>query len=227
MTDYSSQDSVANLEAEPLEKWIGQGLDWNVETVPVMLIIELPFWLMMPDTSVDIEIRGHVFSVDIRDGFHGIFVVDASDSRRTRIYIGPPDDDKVDPEIRRLVEENDARFIYRKCKTVLKIHSRCNPAILASEASGTVSAAEAQFYLRAFCAAHLDVVNRLLQANRLASYDFFPHEVTLWDVPIWVIDSRGPAATVALLPYATWDRKPRVGPVDDPTVSETYQLITP
>lgn len=227
LTDHPSQNSVPDFQAEPLERRVGQGLHWNVETVPVVLIVELPFWLMMPDASLDIEIHGHVFSVDIRDGFHEIFVVETTDSRRTRIYIGPPDDDKIDPEIRRLVEENDARFIARKCKTVLQIHSLCNPAILAAEASGTALAGEAQFYLRAFCAAHLDVVNRLVQSYRLASFDFFPHEVTPWDVPIWLVKSRGPATQVALLPYATWDDKPLVGPIGDPTVSETYQLIAP
>ena len=212
---------------EPVERWVGQDLDWNAKSVPVTLFVELPFWLMMPNATFDIEVNAHVFSVEVREDFHEIFVVEAADSRKTCIHIGPADDDEIDPEVRRQVEESKARFITRKCKTVLKIYSRCNVFVLAAEATDGPLAGQALLYLRAFCSAHLEVVNRLVQSYRLATYDFFPHEVSPWDIPNWIVKCRRPAALVTLLPYATWDDKPHLGPLNQPDVSEPYQLIAP
>ncbi len=226
MADDQPLSPFPDPDSEYSERSVGQEPDRKVEPVPVILFVELPFWLMVPDTKLDVKVHGHVFPIEVLDDFHEIFVAEATDSRRACIHIGPADDDQIDPNVRRLVEEHKARFITRKCKTVLKIHSRCNPVVLAAEASDDPIAGQALLYLQAFCTAHLEVVNRLVQAYRLATYDFFPHEVSPWDVPIWLVKSRGPAALVALLPYATWDHKPQVAPLSEPMAQETYQLIT-
>lgn len=70
-------------------------------------------------------------------------------------------------------------------------------------------------------------MNRIIQAYRLATYDYFPYEVSPWDVPIWLIRSWGPAATITLFPYAAWDNKPRIESMGDPSTLKTYELINP
>ncbi len=206
--------------------WIGQVLKWDASPLPVTLYVELPFWLMVDDTSLHVEVNGHDFRVDIREGYYELHVLEVLDSRQSCVYIGPPDDDRVHPEIHQLVRKNNARFITRKCKTVLQILSQCNGDVLAAEVDGGPRSRQAIYYLQAYCSAHLEVVNRVLQAYRLATYDFFPYEVSPWDVPIWLVKSRGLAAYVPLVPYAIWDHKPH-GLTRDPSATERYQLIDP
>lgn len=106
-----------------------------------------------------------------------------------------------------------------KCKTVLKIKSRCNEDVwnivlgqrseeqgpLARRAAGN----SARHYLAELCRAHLPVVNKVVQAYRLATYDYFPHEVSPWDVPFWIVERNAKSAHSHLVPYREWDDKPR------------------
>jgi hypothetical protein len=50
----------------------------------------------------------------------------------------------------------------------------------------------------------------LIQRYRLKTYDYFPYEVSAWDVPIWYLKVAGMGARAVLLPYKSWDTKPVV-----------------
>ena len=115
--------------------------------------------------------------------------------------------------------------MWRKCKTVVKIATRCNADVWrkAIKAKGerphSVSA-----YLSVLCKAHIPVLNRLIQGYRLATYDYFPFEVAPWDVPRWLIERGGNGVSAFLQPYRQWDMKPVIfRKPDDPPV--VYQLI--
>jgi len=77
----------------------------------------------------------------------------------------------------------------------------------------------------ALCEAHFEVVNRIVQRYRLSTYDYFPYEVSPWDIPVWRVDTSSRFIPVTLLNYAEWDRKPMIGPMGGPL--ETYSLIEP
>jgi hypothetical protein len=69
--------------------------------------------------------------------------------------------------------------LWRKCKTILKIPTRCdedlwNKAQL-THVRPPINRA-VNLYLQELCRAHLQVVNRLVQAYRLATYDYFAFE---------------------------------------------------
>jgi hypothetical protein len=49
--------------------FVGQELDWNAPLVPVDLMVELPFWMMVPNCTQKIEVKGHLFDVSIDDNF--------------------------------------------------------------------------------------------------------------------------------------------------------------
>lgn len=44
-------------------------------------------------------------------------------------------------------------------------------------------------YFAALCASPVPVVNEVILRNRLATYDFFPFEVSPWDVPVWFVQT--------------------------------------
>ena len=69
-------------------------------------------------------------------------------------------------------------------------------------------------------------MNQVIRGYRLATYDYFPYEVSPWDVPIWRVDSPEGFVRVGLLSYAGWDVKPRE--IDQSgDVIAVYSLITP
>ncbi len=39
-------------EQSPSSYWVGEELNWEADPVPVILFVELPFWLMVSDCSL-------------------------------------------------------------------------------------------------------------------------------------------------------------------------------
>jgi hypothetical protein len=168
------------------------------------------------------EVNGHKFSVDIREDFVELYAHIVVDSRSTCLYIGPPQ--RLRPDVLKAIKKSKATVISRKCKTVLRIHSDCNRDVLAASRETGRRRRAAYAYLTSFCEAHFDVVNRLIQQYRLATYDYFAYELSPWDIPIWFVKSEIDTVKIILQDYLTWDRKPV-------TVSgktrERYKLIEP
>src|SRR5208283_3767215 len=84
----------------------------------------------------------------------------------------------------------DGPYMWRKCKTYLRVGSRCNEDVLnaANRKESPQRANGAKLYLSELCSAHIPVINKLIQTYRLATYDYFAFEVAPWDVPQWTIE---------------------------------------
>lgn len=207
----------------------GQSIGWDAELTSVTLFVELPFWLMTPSYTFDVEVEGCTYALDVIDYFAELFGGDVTDSRRTSLYIGPQEYEKVHREIRDELEQQQIAAVWRPCKSVVRIHSRANSDVLDAAADAEAPpprSREAQYYLQALCEAHLPILNRLIQGYRLHTYDFFAYEVSPWDVPVWYVHRPGAGSErVVLFDYATWDRKPQIGPMDGDLV--TYRLTIP
>jgi hypothetical protein len=204
MNDVQSKSSEKTLI--PDSYWIGQELDWQAATVPVQLYVELPYWLMVPDCTQDVEVNGHKFKVDIREDCIELYGNVVVDSRFTCLYIGPPK--RPSPDLLKAIKKGKATVMSRKCKTVLRIHSDCNKDVLAASREKNGRRNPAYGYLRSFCEAHFDVVNRLIQQYRLATYDYFAYELSPWDIPIWFVKSEIDTVRIVLQNYLRWDEKP-------------------
>jgi hypothetical protein len=214
----------SSVKLSPESYWLGQELDWEAQWVPVVLWAELPFWLMVADCSMQVELRGHQFKVDIRSSFVELYAGEVVDSRRTSVYIGS-NPQQLNPELRKELEEANVPILPRVCKTVLRIYSRCNSDVLAAIDEESRRSNTAHLYLMALCEAHFEVVNRIVRLYRLSTYDYFPYEVSPWDIPVWRVDTPTGFIRVSLLNYAEWDRKPVIGPIGGSL--ETYSLIEP
>lgn len=219
--DNPSEGSTVRILPESY--WLGQELNWEAQWVPVVLWVELPFWLMVADCSLQVEVSGHQFEVDIRSSFVEIFAGEIVDSRRMSVYIGPIPE-QLNAKLKE-IEEADVPMLPRACKTVLRISSRCNSDVLVAVGEEGRRSDTAHRYLQALCEAHFEVVNRIVQLYRLSTYDYFPYEVSPWDIPMWRVATPSGFVRVTLLGYAEWDRKPMIGPMGGPI--ETYSLIEP
>jgi len=223
---------------------LGDSLKWDAPWVTIRLWIELPFWLMVNDATVPIECEGHIFPVSIHNNYFELFAGTASDSRNTVLYRGPyKKRDDLSPDAKHAMEQHpEGPYMWRKCKTYLKIESRCNedawdanqgdlrrsiedlqdPAkrIAIQRANGS------RLYLSELCRAHISVVNKLIRSYRLATYDYFAFEVSPWDVPHWSVERDRRAVSATLVGYRGWDGKPLISKFNDPSVKpEVYQLI--
>lgn len=202
--------------------YFGQELDWDAERIPVVLLVELPYWLMIPDSSLTININGYVFNIEISDHFHELYGSEVFDSRITCAYIGPLE--KVDKDICQETIKMNTPILWRKCKTVVKIHSLCNGDVFKTKGEKHESVAE--LYLKTFCEAHIEVLNKLIQNYRLATYDYFPFEVYPWTVPIWWITTGTTNSfKLCLLDYKKWDYKPVLR--GNNQEKHVYNLISP
>jgi hypothetical protein len=219
------QPKSAEKKTIPRSYWVGQELDWHASTVAVELHVELPYWLMVPDCTQSVEVNGHTFLVDIRDDYVELYLNVIGDSKSTCLYAGPPQ--RLRPDVQTAIEKSKAPTMRRKCKTVLLIHSECNKDVVVASGEKDQRKRSAVLYLQSFCEAHLDIVNRLIQQYRLATYDYFAYEVSPWDVPIWFLKLGTHSVRIILQDYATWDEKPVIVRGASGRAKERYRLIDP
>jgi hypothetical protein len=192
---------------------VGDSIKWDAGWEPVVLWVELPFWLMVGDCRVDVEVSQHLYEVEVKSSYAELHANEVQDSRATCVYAGPFPP-KLRPDLAKELEEGGVPVLPRKCKTILLIHSRCNSDVLAAaDETDHRRCRDLHFYLAALCAAHIPLVNKIIQSYRLATYDFFPHEVSPWDVPVWRVASPAGFVRCVLMPYAGWDYKPHCGPL--------------
>ncbi len=217
---------------------IGDDLNWDAPWVDVWLWVELPFWLMVDNTTITTEVESHEFQVAVHDNYFELHSELATDSRQSVLYRGPLRKlQDLSDNIQQVIQKNpDLSLMWRKCKTVLKIATRCNGEVWNSAiAVRRLSEGTVKLYLWALCKAHIPVVNRLVQGYRLATYDYFAFEIASWDVPKWQIERGGQAVSSLLVPYRGWDMKPVISergtsrfkpPVGSTDPPKLYQLIS-
>ncbi len=197
------------------------GIDCDAPLVPVLVSVELPFWLMVPDGEVEVTVEGAKFTVRIDESYVDLFAREASDSRITSCYNGPiPPKDALVGQ----AAMSGASLMFRKAKTVLTISSKCSSDALSAVADKPQRKRTANYYFVSFCSAHLPVVNHLINAYRWSTADFMVVAVTPRSVPVWRVRSgKGGCINVHLLPEATWDYKPRIEVLNDPDNKSVLQ----
>jgi hypothetical protein len=176
---------------------------------------------MVEDTAVHVEFGGHAFEISIHEHYFELHAGVISDSKTNVVYQGPPKKHvNLSDNIKNVLDSRpDIATLWRKSKTVLKIKTRCNEFVwntriqvsdVANDPQSRPAKGKAiDFYLADLCRAHIPVINKLIQQYRLATYDYFPYEVSPWDVSFWLIERNSQCARIALVPYREWDIKPR------------------
>ena len=190
---------------------VGDRLDWEAAWVDVSVCVELPFWLFFDNIVVALPYNEHQFSVAVHDNYWELSFGQTTDSRRSVIHRGPfKRDEELSSALREIIARNPRiERTWRKCKSYLKIQTRCNEDawVAAGEEEGPRQR-EGLLYLSELSRAHIPVVNALVIAYRLATYDYFAFQVTPWDVPHWSIVRNGESHSCDLFAYKGWDYKP-------------------
>jgi len=183
---------------------------------------------MTSNTTIPVRVNGHSFQVAIHDNYWELYAGDLADSKNTVLYMGPfkkPEEFSATIQQFR-ADHPEVPCMWRKCKTVLKIHTRCNEDVWTKAGAPGKTRSSAKAFLAELCAAHIPVVNRFVQGYRLATYDYFAFEVASWDVPRWLVEREGITVGARLLEYRGWDIKPAIfqKPGQPPV---PYELIRP
>lgn len=209
-----------NFGSPPSSFTFGEGIDWDSELVETDLFIELPFWLMTPAGKVTVKWLGNEFNIEICTPWIEVFHFMVTDSEKTIIYFGPVRSFNADPDRQffwspstEVAEEMAAKgdtYLQRICKTVLKItvSAHSDAFRVLTDVDPPRVGGEHEAYWASICEVHLPVINELIQRYRLITYDYFPYEVTAWDVPIWHLRQGQQRRRAVLLPYKGWDSKP-------------------
>ena len=208
---------------------IGDRLNWDALWVVVRLWTELPFWLMVDNTTMAVTYEGHEFQFSIHDNYYQLFFGECTDSRASVGYCGPrKKDEDLPPSVKEaMATRPGGPYMWRKCKTYLKVESRCNEDVWNAAGEGEIPRVnEAKLYFSELCRAHIPVINALIRAYRLSTYDYFAFEVSPWDVPHWCIERDGHSKTSTLVSYRDWDGKPVIfKSLDMSQEPEVYKLI--
>ncbi len=224
----SQTNQIATMSL-PEHYAIGDSLNWDAPWIDVRLWTELPFWLMVNNSTVPIECGGHEFAITIHDNYFELFFGEATDSRTTVGYRGPVKRREDLPQtVKQAMDQHpNGPYMWRKCKTYLKVESRCNEDVWNAARTDEIPRAnEAKLYVSELCRGHIPVINRLIQTYRLATYDYFAYEVSPLDVPRWFIEREGHAIHSTIHSYREWDVKPLMFKLEDPSQKpKVYNLI--
>jgi hypothetical protein len=228
MEDGNQSNPIATTPL-PEHYAIGDSLNWDAPWIDVRLWTELPFWLMVNNSTVPIECGGHEFAIAIHDNYFELFFGEATDSRTTVGYRGPLKKRENLPQtVKQAMDQHpNGSYMWRKCKTYLKVESRCNEDVWNAARKDEVPRAnEVKLYLSKLCRGHIPVINKLIQKYRLTTYDYFAFEVAPWDVPRWFIEREGHAIHATIHNYREWDVKPLLFNLKDPSEKpKVYNFI--
>jgi len=195
---------------------------WGGGCIPIQLMVELPFWLMIPDCEISIthedatvraSIRGEYMAVSDGPLFYA--------SHHNGVFIGPNDDLKVGEQLPPVVARTEAP-IYRPMKTVVVFRPEVmEDAVIALQEPVSRTQQElcearrkvrrinrAAQYLQSLAYGHVPFLNRLITDYRIASRDPFAFQVSQWNVPVWFAEHNDKLIRVCLLPYSDNDWYP-------------------
>lgn len=226
----SIKQQVPNATTQIPEHYtIGDRLDWDAPWIKIRLWTELPFWLMVDNATMAVKCDGHEFQFSIHDNYYELLFGEYTDSRISAGYCGPrrKREDLPPPVKEAMAIHPDVPYMWRKCKTYVKVESRCNEDVWNAAGEAEIPRAnEAKLYLSELCRAHIPVINTLIGAYRLSTYDYFAFEVSPWDVPHWQVERDGHSKTSTLVNYRDWDGKPVIFKSADMSHEpEVYKLI--
>ena len=198
----------------PTSYAVGDDLNWESDLVPIHLVVELPFLLMMEPAVVTISSGPAVYPLLVAEGEVEVFAGAFSDSRELCGYQGNKPEAFESQED---IQDLGLPLIRRRQRTTVYFKARGHEDILRRALDIGPDAGSlrrlANSYLSTLCEAHLPILNELIRRYRLLSYDYFAYEVSAWDVPIWHVRG-GPAGhiSVQLFDYAGMTVRPRIFP---------------
>lgn len=180
---------------------------WSGEKVRARVLVELPFWLMTPDSTYDIQHEKTTLQVQtlcrhLEVASHALFL----DSRDNLVTLG------IKEEIEGSNAWENAEYpLQRFQKTVVQFSVDVLQQAFADYQSDVAySANRSRHYFTAYARSLLPFLNRLVTAYRSATRDPFAYDLSDWDVPFWWFKYEGALGRGCLMPYFFNDYYPAI-----------------
>lgn len=201
---------------------------WKSRSISVRLIVELPFWLMIPDSDIRVAHQEAIVVASVCGNYAEVSAGNTFfDSHGSVVHIGPAAELKCGKTPASVVGVEMP--IYRHMKTVVIFRpAATEDAVLELRERGSVTQQElrklrrlnrAHQYLESLAYAHIPFLNSLITSYRLTSADPFAFQVSEWDVPVWFVEYDGTLMRICLMPYSNADSYPTLRGIgqDDPS----------
>jgi hypothetical protein len=205
------QEEIALMAREESDFWKGR-------CVPIQLMVELPFWLMIPDCEISLNHADTTLSASIRGRY--IAVSDGPmflQSQYNVVFIGPSEDLEHGKQLPPIFAGMRAP-IYRPMRTVVIFRPEAIEDALVALLEPALPTHQnwaqcrrvnrAYSYLQALAYAHIPFLNVLITSYRLTSHDPFSFQVNQWAVPVWFAQYDDKLIRVCLMPYFDRDYYP-------------------
>jgi hypothetical protein len=228
-------DWATELEASKADK-----LNLDGERVRIRLLVELPFWLLVPECEISLmheqtSVQASVFQkyIEVSQGplYHA--------SHATVRHIAHANDLTPDSLPPCLAGMRPA--IIRHMKTVIVFQPEALKEALDWSAgqslTGSTPAEEiervkrirrinyAHLYFCSLAFGHIPFLNHLIRSYRSSSFDPFAVEISGWDVPIWFAQYGDALFRICLVPYWGTDTYPTVSRFGE-TTAQSYIAAT-
>lgn len=207
---------------------------WDAPITKATIAAELPFWLMIEPSEVELRVGDCPAKATIHQGlvaYHeGKFCLNSNNNLIAVVYDGPlPRSeqarvDSVESVVKRLMKTT-VEFDIEIHESVIAAWIQRN-SVLPDDNTKVSMVNLAMQYMSSLAYAHLPFINRLIYAYRSTSFDPFAFEVSEWDVPNWFIETEESFCIVNLMPYKSLDSSPDVGVLGESNRSR-YLATTP
>jgi hypothetical protein len=83
------QARLGSLPPPPESFFAGDDLNWDAPWIEVTLRVELPFWLMVDDAAIPIQVGSHTFPVSLHGEWFELHICIVSDSKQSAVAQAP------------------------------------------------------------------------------------------------------------------------------------------
>ena len=175
------------------------------DKVNAELLVELPFWMLVPEGDVELSIRNCLSKTTIYQ--HALAIYDGPlclSSHGNLVYVGNGQDvshlDKIKAPVTRPMKTliSFSVSVYEPAISAFLNRRQVKP----NDHVGIRSVNRSMQYFEALSLAHLEFLNQLITSYRAISYDPFAVEVAEWDVPVWFLRRENDLCVINIMPYA-------------------------
>lgn len=203
----------------------GKELNWDSERVPVRLMVELPFWLLMPNSSLNLTVEGcRVPTTLINNGVEFQVGHQFTRTHEPTVFIGPIEAVQETPVS---VGSLASGGLLRTTRTLLSFQTTAHSDALAAVGATGRRRQDGLDYFRSFAVGHLAFVNQLINSYRRVAVDPFSTEVSEWDVPVWFLEHDRRLMRIFLFPYQIEDTHPSLAEQLLDRAPQPYIAATP
>lgn len=184
---------------------------WKGDDVESELLVELPFWLMIPDGTLQIKYLETLIPATISSNLIEVASGPISSSSRTTVEFIGTNDALSDLDLDAVVPNRMPIFRHMKSSVIFDVTIKkdvfnawkTRHTLQKEDHSGARNLNRTIQYCQSLAFSHLPFLNRLISSYRSVSLDPWAFEVSECDVPVWHLRRGSELVRIGLMPY--WD----------------------